>query len=240
VINALTTGQPGIVDHRNALAQHARYTETLVNLGLEVTTLPSLEAFPDSVFIEDAAVLVGELAILTRPGAATRRDEPATLSGLLSERFGIIGSITQPGTLDAGDVLQAGSHFFIGRSERTDEQGAGQLREILIQHGFGATIVPVPEGLHLKSGVAWLGQSTLLATAPIAALPVFADFDILTVPENETYAANSLLINDTVLVPAGFPATAGLLTAAGLDIHAVNVSEFQKLDGGLSCLSLRY
>ena len=179
-------------------------------------------------------------AIITRPGAESRRGETEAVEILLRRFFEHIESIEAPGTLDAGDIMMAGDHFFIGRSERTNEIGAGQIVTILEKQGFTASVVEFSGMLHLKSGLAYLENNHLLACGPCAVMPEFEDFDIIEVPENEAYAANSIWVNDRVIMPSGFPATQEKIRALGYTIIEVDTSEFRKLDGGVSCLSLRF
>lgn len=240
----ITTAGLGAPDIELLLRQHAAYVETLRSLGLEVTVLDPLPGFPDAYFVEDPAVILPGAAVLTRPGAGSRRGETVAMEDALhrrSEAFGgRIERIRAPGTLDGGDVLQVGKRLFIGISARTNQAGAAQLGKIAAELGFTWTPVPVGQGLHLKSGVSLVGEDTLLIAPSLAGRPEFEGYHKLLIPEEEAYAANSLWINGTLLFPAGFPRTRELLETLGGPVRELDVSEIRKMDGGLTCLSLRY
>jgi dimethylargininase len=190
--------------------------------------------------VEDSALLTGKVAVVTRPGADSRREEAALMEPVLAERFANLARIEAPGTLDAGDVMMVGDGFYIGLSARTNKAGAEQLIAILKRHGYDGIAVPMAEMLHLKTGVNSLEHNRLLVTGEFVGAKVFEGFECIEVPPEEAYAANSLWINETVLVPAGFPKVLAQVKALGYATLEVAVSEFQKMDGGLSCLSLRY
>ncbi len=240
MIHGLTTAGLGKPDYARALDQHAAYTQALRDCGLEVTVLPADEAHPDSTFIEDTALLVPGCAVITRPGAPSRRGETAAVEAALAAFFDDIARITAPGTVDAGDIMAVGSHYFIGLSQRTNREGAAQMTAILEKHGLSASTVSLHGFLHLKSGVAYLENDTLVAAGEFIDHPAFRRFRILTVDDDERYAANCLWVNGRVLVAEGFPATRRRIERAGFETIALDVSEFRKVDGGLSCLSLRF
>jgi dimethylargininase len=240
MIDGITSAGLGIPDYRKALRQHHRYAEVLEQCGLKVRVLAADNRFPDSVFIEDVALCTPGCAIITRPGAESRRHETEGMREVLSEFYPVIGEIVSPGTLEAGDVMMAGNHFFIGISERTNREGARQLVSILGNNGMSGSVVPLKNVLHLKTGVSYLENDNLLVSGEFAGYPDFLPFHPIGVPQNEAYAANSVWINGTVLVPAGFPQTREKIEKEGYQVIGVDVSEFQKLDGGLSCLSLRF
>jgi dimethylargininase len=240
LVKGLTTSDLGKPDYEKARIQHLAYIDALRELGLEVMMLPMDDRFPDSVFVEDTAVITPEFGIITRPGAVTRRDEIVEMEGVMRRFFLDVELIESPGTVDGGDVLQAGNRFYVGISKRTNANGAGQLAEKLKKHGFEVIILPVEKSLHLKSDVAWLGNDTLIVTPAFANQPDFADYKKIVTPEEERYAANCVMINGVVLVAEGFPATRELIEKEGYKTKALDVSEFRKLDGGLSCLSLRF
>jgi len=235
----LTTSTLGKPDYDLMLHQHQAYCDLLRSLGLEVETLEALPGYPDAYFVEDAAVMTPQTAVITHPGAAARRGETAAIQPVLAG-MRPIQHIQPPATLDGGDVLEAGQHFFIGLSERTNRQGAEQLGNILSQQGLTWTAVPVLAGLHLKSSVAYMGNQTLLISADLAQRPEFAAYEKIVLDAEEEYAGNSLWINDCLLIPAGFPRTRRKLEPLGLRIIEVDVSEARKMDGGLSCMSLRF
>lgn len=240
IVNGLTSATLGVPDYPNALRQHERYVEALKACGLEVTVLPADEAFPDSTFVEDAALLTTRCAVITRPGAVSRRQETLSMREVVNGFYDELNSITEPGTLEGGDVMMVGEHFYIGRSQRTNIEGARQLIAILERHGMTGSVVELEQVLHLKTGVSYLENGQLLACGEFLDKPEFRHARLLQVPADEAYAANSLWLNGTVLVPAGYPRTLAMISSAGYDVLEVDVSEFRKLDGGLSCLSLRF
>jgi len=240
LVKGLTSADLGPPDYQKALEQHDAYIAALESCGLEVAVLPQLEDFPDSCFIEDVALLTPRCGIITRPGAPSRVGEIRGMSEILNRYFDAVEVIQPPGTLEGGDILAAGSHYYIGLSGRTNSEGARQLIGILEKYGFSASVVPLEESLHLKTAVSYLEDNSLLAAGELLAREEFSEFKRLAVPDEEAYAANCIWVNGVVLVPAGFPRTAQMILEAGFDILVVDVSEFRKLDGGLSCLSLRF
>lgn len=239
IADGLTTAGLGRPDHRRMLEQHAAYVGALVALGIEVETLEPLADFPDAHFVEDVALVLPELAVITRPGATQRRGEAAAIEAALAHHRPL-RRIEAPATLDGGDVLDAGGHFFIGLSRRTDERGAEQLASILAEAGYGSTTVPVAAGLHLKSGVSWIGGRRLIVTAELALTGRFADRELTVVDRDDEYACNVVFVNGTVVMPAGFPRVRARLAELGLPTVELDASETRKMDGGLTCLSLRF
>jgi len=233
-----TTAGLGTPDLNLMLAQHRNYIDVLKSLGLEVVVLDPLPGYPDSYFVEDTAVIVPEAGVITNPGATSRKGEEDGIE-LILMRFRDIRRIIPPGTMDGGDILQAGAHFFIGVSERTNMHGAEQLAAILTKFGYTSDTVEVGEGLHLKSGVNYLGGRTLLLTKEFAEIPEFSGYKKVVVADGEEYAANSLLINGTILTPEGFPHTFRQLSGLGNPVIKLDISEARKMDGGLTCMSLR-
>jgi len=240
MINGLTSVSLGKPDYNRALDQHARYVDALQTCGLEVKVLEADRQYPDSVFVEDVALCTPACAIVTNPGAPSRNGEQLLMKPHLEACYNKIESIAWPGTLDAGDVMMVGNHFYIGNSERTNLEGADQLIRILEKQGMTGSVVPLREMLHLKSGLSYLEENRLLVSGEFMNHPAFESFMKIEVDPDESYAANSLWINSTVLVPAGFPKTLEKIEQAGYKTIVLDVSEFQKLDGGLSCLSLRF
>jgi len=222
-----------------AKTQHRAYVRALEDCGLTVEILAAADQYPDAVFIEDIAVCTPSCVILTRPGPASRRDEAALVAADLAKRFDCVEKI-EDGTLEGGDVMMVGTHFFIGLSARTNAAGARQMREILARHGLTGSTVSVAGMLHLKTGLSYLENGVLLATGQAATHPQFADFRVVEVPHDEAFAANSVWVNDRVVMPSGHPRTRARLESAGYAVVEVDMSEFRKLDGGVSCLSLRY
>ncbi len=241
--DGLTASGLGTPDVALARAQHENYVCALEECGLAVTRLPPDEAHPDSTFVEDTAIVTARGALLTRPGAVSRRDEVASVARTLTEFFPQMEIIRAPGTLDAGDVCDADGHFFIGVSERTNEAGAHQLATWLTGLGYESVMVDIRATgglLHLKSGLAHLDGRRLAAVEVLARHPALRDWEVLRVPAGEDYAANCVRVNDAVLVPTWFPQMAAALRRLGLRVVELEVSEFRKMDGGLSCLSLRW
>lgn len=240
MINGITTADLGKPNYETALRQHAAYVAALEQCGVAVTVMEHDPRFPDGMFVEDAAVLSGDMAVVTNPGAGPRKGEEAAVRTALETFFPSIETITAPGTLEGGDVMQVNDHFYIGLSERTNREGAEQFIAILENHGYSGSTVAMSEMLHLKTGVAWLGGDVLLAAGEFVTHPEFAQFTRIEIPAGEMYAANCIRVNEPVIVPEGFPLTADKIRAAGFSVLTVDVSEFRKLDGGLSCLSLRF
>ena len=236
----LSTAGLGLPDYFLALEQHKAYITALERCRCHVLSLPPDPQYPDSVFVEDTALLTGETAVITRPGANTRRGEITSIKSVLERYYTKMEEIISPGTLDAGDVLEVENHFFIGLSGRTNQEGAVQLTRILEKQGKTASTVRLGNFLHLKSGVSYLGEKTLLVAGELRQCAGFQNFKRIEVPENEEYAANSILVNEKILMPSGFPKTRKALMDSGYDVLPVDISEFRKLDGGLSCLSLRF
>lgn len=240
--DGLTTAGLGTPDLALAQAQHAAYCAVLAQLGLGITALPPDDAYPDSTFVEDTAVVTAHGAILARPGAPSRAGEVAAMQPVLEAIYGAVASIHAPGTLDGGDICQAGDHFLIGVSDRTNAEGARQLTAWLERLGYTAETIDIrahPTLLHLKSGIAWLGGDAMVTTEALADHPAMRRFRLLTVPDAESYGANCVAINGAVLMATGFPALAERVAALGYRVIEVEMSEFRKMDGGLSCLSIR-
>jgi len=241
--DGLTTVDLGMPQFDKVLQQHTLYCEALKQCGLELTTLPADLRFPDSTFVEDAAVLTAHSAILTNPGAPTREGEVATIAPTLAEFFTSMPTIESPGTLDGGDICEAENHFFLGVSHRTNEEGARQLAAHLAHEGYTSSVIDVRAMttiLHLKSGISYIGDNTLVVMEEMADLPEFAAYNRIVVPVDESYAANCIRVNDRVLFAAGYPRTTAQLIAHGFNPLLLDMSEFRKMDGGLSCLSLRF
>jgi dimethylargininase len=206
-------------------------------------SLPADHRYPDSTFVEDTAVLTERCAVLTRPGADSRRGEVESIKPVLSEFFDNIESIKSPGRVDGGDICEAGDHFFIGISNRTSEEGAQQLAEILWNYDYTSEFVDVRNVksiLHLKSGLAYIGQNQMIVIDELVGLSEFKGFELVRVEKGNEYAANCVEVNNTLLVAAGYPSLSKSLKDRGLETIEIEMSEFQKMDGGLSCLSLRF
>jgi dimethylargininase len=240
--DGLTVAGLGAPRLDDALAQHDRYCVALSTCGLDLIRLPADPAFADSTFVEDTAVITPRGAIITHPGAPSRAGEVHAVRDVLTPMFCELAGIEPPGTLDGGDVCQADDRFLIGLSDRTNADGARQLAAWLKSLGYSSGIVdvrPFPKLLHLKSGVSYLGDGRLLVVDGLGDEPLLREFDQVRVPAGAEYGANCLRVNDNVLMPAGFPTLRAVLQDRGLATIAVEMSEFRKMDGGLSCLSLR-
>jgi dimethylargininase len=239
----LTTVDLGPPSYRLAFKQHEQYCRALERCGLALERLEPDPRYPDSTFVEDIAVLTSRCAILTRPGAPSREGEVAGIEEVLARFYDPLLAIGSPGTLDGGDVCEASDHFFVGISARTNENGAGQLTRLLAEHGYTSSTVDirgVSGILHLKSGLACLGQGRLVVVDALADRDCFRGYEIVTPESGEEYAANCVRVNDRVLTAAGFPSFNSRLLELGHDVVTLDLSEFQKMDGGLSCLSLRF
>jgi dimethylargininase len=241
--DGITSSGLGAPDLTLALQQHEDYCQALERLGLSLVRLRPDSAFPDSTFVEDAAIVTGRGAILTRPGAPSRAGEVTALGAALDPWFPELDRIIPPGTVDGGDVCEAGSHFFIGLSHRTNREGAAQLSSWLNARGFGSSVIDIREMhgiLHLKTGLSWLGGRRLIAWRELAGHEALRGWDVVQVSEGEEYAANCIGVNDTLLIAEGFPKTAALLGKLGQKVAELDMSEYRKMDGGLSCLSVRW
>lgn len=241
--DGLTTAELGTPDVLLALRQHRAYCHALETCGLELVRLPADRRHPDSTFVEDTAVLTVHAAVLARPGAAPRWGEVDGIRETVGRFYSSIHEITPPGTLDGGDVCEAGSHVFIGISHRTNEQGARQLAEILAADGFTSLLVDIRNCrsiLHLKSGISYLDNNDLVVMDELAGREEFSCYNLIPMPAPESYACNCVLVNGRVLMPSGFPRLLDALTHRRYVPLPLDMSEFRKMDGGLSCLSLRF
>lgn len=239
-VTGLTTSALGSPDYELLMKQHEGYAEALKTCGVHVTELPASEEFPDSTFVEDAAVLTPEFAVVTNPGAESRNGEIVEIESVLKGFYNKFYFIQSPGTLDGGDVLQADRQFYIGISERTNEEGAKQLKAILESEGYGAEILPLQSFFHLKTGIAYLGNNKMAVAGEFIDHPAFDAYDKIEIGQEDEYSANCILVNGTVIIPAGYPETNRQLTEAGYRTIELDMSEVRKQDGGLSCLSLRF
>lgn len=225
------------IDVDRAAAQHEAYEAALGALGCVVRRLPAADDLPDSVFVEDAAIVLDEVAILTRPGAASRRPEVASVASVLAE-YRPLRALDAPATLDGGDVLHAGDRLFVGLSSRTNEAGAAQLASIVEPLGYSVTTVVTADCLHLKSAVTPLAPGTLLCNPQWIDAGCFEGFDIVEIDAAEPHAANVLRIGATIVMAADHPRTADRIRSRGLMVCAVDVSELAKAEAGVTCCSL--
>ncbi|MFN3972288.1 MAG: arginine deiminase family protein [Gemmobacter sp.] len=238
-LRAVDTGTP---DLDLMLAHHAAYVSTLRDLGATVIELDALEAFPDALFVEDTALCLPEGAVIMRPGAPSRLGEAAEMAPHLSALYGDLARITGEGSfIEGGDVLMCETEILVGRSARTNAAGIGELAGILAAWGWRLREVETPPGvLHFKTDCSLLDAETILATPRLAATGCFAGFRVIHTAEGEEAAANAIRFNAAVLMAAGFPRTAEALDRAGYALREIGNSECAKLDGGMSCLSLRF
>lgn len=239
----LTSVHLGVPRFDLVLQQHESYCQALRECGLTLTVLDADLNHPDSTFVEDTAVLTERSAILMRPGALSRAGEVAAIRGTIQSFFPTTQEIVAPGAVDGGDICEADSHFFLGLSQRSDAEGLKQLAVHLANQGYTSSVVDV-RGiagiLHLKSGVSYIGDHTLVVIEDMADHELFRNYNRIRVPVEESYAANCVRVNQRILVPAGYPYLTAQLAARGFHPLTLDMSEFQKMDGGLSCLSLRF
>jgi dimethylargininase len=240
IIKAITTAEMGEPDFDKANIQHSVYVETLESLGVEVTVLEADPQYPDGCFVEDTAVVTERCAIIDNPGAPSRKGEITAIEEALRGFYTQMEHICVPGTLEGGDVLRIEDDFYIGLSSRTNMEGANQLIQFLHKYDYTGVMVPMKEMLHLKTGLAYLENNVLLTAGEFVNHQLFHSFQEIIVEENEAYAANCIWINGSVLIPYGFPHTQDAIHKAGFSTIPLDTSEYQKLDGGLSCLSLRF
>lgn len=261
--DGLTTVDLGMPDYQKTLDEYAQYLKCLRECGLSLIELPADLRHPDGVFVEDTAILLTQSAhapagaLLTRPGAESRAGEVESIRAILARFHSELAEIRAPGTLDGGDICEvvpdrfakqiargeAGGHFFIGISQRTNAEGGRQLAEWLSSRGYSSSFIDIrqtPGILHLKSGLACLGDNRLVVIDSLADLPAFKGYELVRVAPGEEYAANCMRVNQHILIAAGFPKFEASLRALGYQLMVLDMSEFQKMDGGLSCLSLRF
>jgi dimethylargininase len=235
--SGITTSGLGKPVYQEVLKQHEAYRDTLKKCGLELIVLEADERYPDGCFVEDTAVVINDAAIIARPGAFSRQGEEDEISEVLSKYRKIV-KIKAPGTLDGGDILRAGSHLYIGISGRTNNEGARQLAAILEEYGYTSSEVTVGKGLHLKSGIGYAGNGIYISAPEFASVPVSSE--VITTEPGEGYIANCLQVNEYLLIAAGFPGTIKKITSTGIRFIELNMSEFRKMDGGLTCLSILF
>jgi dimethylargininase len=239
----LTSVDLGVPRYDTAMQQHSRYRKALEECGLTITTLEADLRYPDSAFVEDTAVLTPRGAILTRPGVPSREGEVAAIRETLGSFFPATLEIETPGTLDGGDICEAEGHFFLGLSHRTNEEGVRQLAAHLAGQGYTSSVIDVrgmTSVLHLKSGISYIGDNTIVAMEEMAGNELFRNYELIRVSTEESYAANCVRVNERVLVADGHAHFTAELADLGFNPLVLEMSEFQKMDGGLSCLSLRF
>jgi dimethylargininase len=241
VVSGLRANDCGNPSFEGVVREHQTYVATLESIGITVTQLPALEAFPDSIFVEDPALVFPEAAILLRPGAKSRFGEVAEIAPTLKSIFKTVYELPAPGFVDGGDILVTPEKMMIGLSARTDETGGNALAEVLRGLGRNAELVRTPPGvLHFKSDCSLLDEETVFSTTRLAASGMFQGMKVLQVPDGEEGAANALRINDTVLVSSAYPRTFELLAKQNYKVLPMPTDEISKIDAGLSCMSLRW
>jgi dimethylargininase len=252
MLTAITRGiSPGIVnceltflarqpiDLAKARKQHRDYEQLLERAGARVISLPPEPDLPDSMFVEDPAVVVDELAVILPLGTQSRRAEAASVAKALA-KFRRLEYVKLPGLLEGGDVLRVGRKFFIGLSQRSNEEGIRQFAAIVRPYGYEVQKVPVTGCLHLKSAVTYLGRNTLLGNRQWFDTAAFTGFAWIDVAREEPHAANALTVGDTIIFPASFPRTRDRLEASGFHLEPLDISELQKAESGLTCSSLLF
>lgn len=237
-LRAIDIGQP---DYDKFVHDHDAYVEVLKQTGAEVILLDALEEFPDSVFIEDAALCLPKLAVVMRPGAPTRLGEAEAVKPTLETLYSTVQQIHGPGFVEGGDILVTDKEILVGLSERTDKYGVEELASIVMPFDYKVRIVETPEGvLHFKTDCSLLDEYTILTTQRLADSGCFEDYKVLFVAQGEEACANTIRFNDYVIMPSGFPKTYEMLIANGYEVKTIGNAEAAKLDGGMSCLSLRF
>ena len=239
ITSAPELGKP---DYEKALKQHSDYIAALEKCGVTVTKLDPMEEFPDSCFVEDTAVLTPKCAVISNPGAATRQKESSFMVDTIKQFYKEeqITYIKAPGTMEGGDVMMAGNHFYIGESARTNAEGCRQFIKILEKFGHTASVVSLSEVLHLKTGLSYIENNNLLAAGEFIEKEEFKNFNKIIISDEDAYSSNCIWVNGKVIVPAGYDKTAQAIRDLGYEVLIVDTSEYRKIDGGLSCLSLRF
>jgi dimethylargininase len=228
---------PAPIDVALSRRQHAAYRAALASLGAEIVALPADDALPDCCFVEDTAVIAGDLAVITRPGAPSRRGETAAIAAALGARMPVV-TLREPATLDGGDCMRVGAAIYVGRSPRTNPAGIAALAEAVASRGIAVVAVDLPpHTLHLKCVCTPLGDGRITLADDTIPASSFAAH-VVRIPADEAYAANVLAVGDAVIVADGFPRTAAALAAAGFRVLPIATTEFRKADGSLTCLSI--
>jgi dimethylargininase len=240
IIFGLSSANLGKPNYGLALKQHEKYMNALQSCGLKLLILEPDEGRPDSTFVEDTALLTPKCAIILRPAPLSRRSEIDEIKAVLKNNYTHIEEIKSPGTAEGGDVLKVGNHYYIGLSQRTNLEGINQLIDILKKYGYTASTIKLKNILHLKSNVAFLKPNSLVVAGELIKEPQFNKFQLLKINDQEIYAANCIGVNGKVLIAKNYFKTKELIESHGYFTIECDMSEFQKLDGGLSCLSLRF
>ena len=238
--NGITTSKLGKPVYSKAFLQHEDYSDALDKCGLKILSLKADERFPDSTFVEDTAVVNEDLAIIANLGTPSRKGEEVEIKQVLDKFYDTVESIEKPGTLEGGDVLRIEENYFVGLSQRTNKKGALQFKEILKTYGYSCSLVKLNKVLHLKTGIAYIGGGNLIVSGEFVTNPIFQDFNIIKVDKEESYATNCIRVNDYILLAKGFEKIKSAILKLGYNVLELDMTEFGKMDGGLSCLSLRF
>jgi dimethylargininase len=240
-VDGLRADDRGVPDFARFQEHHAAYIAALASTGATVIQLDRLDDYPDSIFVEDTALCLPEGAIMLRPGAPSRLGESAAMAPALAGFYSELITLEGPGFIEGGDILVIAREILVGRSARTDTDGIAELREHVAGWGYSLREVETPPGvLHFKTDCSLLDETTILATPKLAATGCFEQYRLIMTAEGEDAAANTIRFNQLVLMPAGFPGTANRLVTSGYNVREIGNSEAAKLDGGMSCLSLRF
>jgi dimethylargininase len=227
------------IDVNRAIAQHGAYEQLLAELGARVVQLAAEPDLPDAVFVEDPVVVVDDIAVICRMGAISRRPEAASLADVLS-LYRPLKYLTEPATLDGGDVMRIGRTLYVGVSARTNRDGIKQLTDLLRPYDYEVRPIEVSGCLHLKSACSYVGNDTVLVNRSWIDARSLHSLDSIDVPVEESAAANALLVNDVVILPASFPRTHALLERRGLRVTSIDMSELQKAEAGVTCTSVLF
>lgn len=225
------------IDVARAIVQHKAYQDCLTALGVRVISIPAEPDLPDAVFVEDPAIVVDEVAIISVMGAPSRRPEARSMAVALSN-YRPIKKLVAPATLDGGDVMRADRSVFVGLSKRTNREGFEQLRDILHVYDYQVRAVEVGGCLHLKSACSYIGNNSILINRSLVDAEEFRGFELIDVAEEEPAGANALLVRDVVIIAASFPETRALLERRGFSVQTIDVSELQKAEAGVTCTSV--
>ena len=240
-VMGLRAENQGDPDIDTMLVHHQQYVEAMEGAGVSVTVLDALEEFPDSLFVEDTALCLPEVAVALRPGAPPRAGESAAMAPALASVYSTVIELVGPGTIEGGDILTTGREVLVGLSERTTLAGVEELSKALAPWGYSVRGVETPAGvLHFKTESSLLDDTAILATRQLADSGAFEGYTVVEVQPGEEAAANSIRVNDVVFMPQGFPGTVARVRGAGFSVVELPNSECHKIDGGLSCLSLRF
>ena len=227
------------IDLEKARAQHRAYEQLLGELGVRLISLPEEPELPDSMFVEDPAIVLDEIAVICSPGTEARRREASSLAAAL-EKYRALAHIKLPGTLEGGDVLRIGKKMFVGLTKRSNAEGIRQLALIVERYGHNVTVIPVTGCLHLKSAVTYIGRNTLLANRAWFDPRRLQGYEWIDVDPSEPHAANALTISDAVIFPTSFAKTRQKIEAAAFHVRPLDISELQKAESGLTCSSLLF